>query len=384
VNSGNLFIQDKDFSVFCKPGFDVGVFSLNRSFGIFRPGSVSTIDLKIGDMAGLYNLNCAPGLSGTVTVIINGPATFLGVLSGTPSPLVVGDTLMFSIPDYATFGLNDILSFNVQIDTLAQLGDQVCFDVFVTPVAGDNNPSNNFYNHCFVIVNSYDPNDKQVSPFGLTDTSQYWLTYTVRFQNTGNAPAQHVYILDSLDQFLDETSIQLLDYSHEPFVQVIGKVVKFNFPNINLPDSVNNEPDSHGYVQFKVKRFGGLPIGTQIQNTAYIFFDFNPPIKTNTTTNVISVTNTVGANEQKSNVEMAVYPNPISTGSEIYIDIKMITPGQGVFRIFEIGGREVFSKSLNLTSGTNRIGLHDLAPGVYLSTLETFTSRVQRRLVVIN
>ena len=113
------------------------------------------------------------------------------------------------------------------------------------------------------------------------------------FQNTGNASAQHIYIVDTLDNNIDESSIQLLAYSHEPMVQVKGKAVRFNFANINLPDSVNDEPNSHGYVQYKVKRKGNLPVGTQIRNTAYIYFDFNAPVVTNTTVNTLTIPSSV-------------------------------------------------------------------------------------------
>jgi hypothetical protein len=63
--------------------------------------------------------------------------------------------------------------------------------------------------------------------------------------------------------------------------------VRFNFPNINLPDSTNNEPESHGYIQYKIKRNAGLSPGTAISNKASIYFDFNAPIVTNTVTNNI-------------------------------------------------------------------------------------------------
>ena len=79
----------------------------------------------------------------------------------------------------------------------------------------------------------------------------------------------------------------MLAYSHQPVTQIIGKVARFNFPNINLPDSVNDEPHSHGYVQYRVKLKQGLALGTVIQNTAYIVFDFNAPVVTNTVTNAL-------------------------------------------------------------------------------------------------
>ena len=64
-------------------------------------------------------------------------------------------------------------------------------------------------------------------------------------------------------------------------------LVKFNFPHINLPDSNSNEAASHGYVQYKIRAKDSLAIGSTIENTANIFFDFNPPIITNTTNNTV-------------------------------------------------------------------------------------------------
>jgi type IX secretion system substrate protein len=55
-----------------------------------------------------------------------------------------------------------------------------------------------------------------------------------------------------------------------------------------LPDSISNEPESHGYVIFEVEPLPALPNGTQITNDVGIYFDFNPPIYTNTVLNTIS------------------------------------------------------------------------------------------------
>ncbi|MEO0405496.1 MAG: hypothetical protein AAF193_11550, partial [Bacteroidota bacterium] len=53
--------------------------------------------------------------------------------------------------------------------------------------------------------------------------------------------------------------------------------------DIQLPDSTNNEPESHGLVSFKITPLPDLPVGTVLENTAYIYFDNNEPIITNTT-----------------------------------------------------------------------------------------------------
>ncbi|HZF99572.1 MAG TPA: PKD domain-containing protein, partial [Chitinophagales bacterium] len=93
--------------------------------------------------------------------------------------------------------------------------------------ATDINLSNNTATCQTAVVGSYDPNDKQVNPAGLgvnnavhpNDVDE--LTYRVRFQNTGTAPAYFITVLDTLDDsVLDVTSFQFLEHSHPCQVQI--------------------------------------------------------------------------------------------------------------------------------------------------------------------
>jgi len=139
------------------------------------------------------------------------------------------------------------------------------------------------------ITCSYDPNDKQAFPLGYTD--EHWLLqeteqeFLVRFQNTGNAPAQDVRIQDTIDINFDLSTFRLVANSHSVMTTINEetRVVDFFFQDIQLPDSVNNEPDSHGLVSYKVTPYEELPVGTELNNTAYIYFDNNDAIVTNTT-----------------------------------------------------------------------------------------------------
>ncbi|MBK9639641.1 MAG: hypothetical protein IPO63_18265 [Bacteroidetes bacterium] len=180
-------------------------------------------------------------------------------------------------------------NFYILIDTNAILGSQICFNVSISTKALEVNYYNNFLTQCFSVVGSYDPNDKSVYPASTLDISgDRWLTYTIRFQNTGTADAQHIYITDTLDLSLDFSTIALLSYSHQPILNFESSgILKFQYPNINLPDSNTNEPASHGYVQYKIRAKDSLTIGGIIENTANIFFDFNSPVITNTTNNTI-------------------------------------------------------------------------------------------------
>jgi uncharacterized repeat protein (TIGR01451 family) len=147
---------------------------------------------------------------------------------------------------------------------------------------------------CLPIIDSYDPNDKLVSPAGTTldhyTPTGSELKYTIRFQNTGTDTAYTVTILDTLSDKLDIASLQLGAASHKYSFNVSGKgkpVLKWTFNNINLPDSTRDQPGSNGFVQFSIKPKAGLAEKARIENFADIIFDYNDPVRTNTTTNVL-------------------------------------------------------------------------------------------------
>lgn len=278
--------NDMDFAIECKPGFDIGVTSILRSSGVFRPANFASVKILGGDLSNNFGLHCASGVNGEVKLLMSGPASFVSPLAGALTPTFSGDTLIYSIADFGTVDYHTSFGLYVQTDTTAQTLQQVCFEVWVTP-SGDNDSTNNHLTQCFNVLNSYDPNDKTVSPEYIEDANGEWLTYTVRFQNTGNAPANHIYILDTLSQFVDAATFELITYSHEPLTVLTGNAIRFNFAGINLPDSVSNEPGSHGYVQYRVKSLSGLANNTAVENTAYIYFDFNAPVVTNTASSLV-------------------------------------------------------------------------------------------------
>ncbi len=59
--------------------------------------------------------------------------------------------------------------------------------------------------------------------------------------------------------------------------------IKFTFDNILLPDSSADFEASQGFVSFRISQKAGVPLETNIENRAGIFFDFNAPVYTNTT-----------------------------------------------------------------------------------------------------
>lgn len=139
-----------------------------------------------------------------------------------------------------------------------------------------------------IVTCAYDPNDKAAEPEGyaepnfiLNDTE---IRYRIRFQNTGNAPATDVLLRDTLDVNLDLSTFQFEESTHDVVTTLDWdtREVTFLFENINLPDSTTSFDESIGAVFYSIQPLEELPAGTEITNTAHIFFDLNPAIVTNT------------------------------------------------------------------------------------------------------
>lgn len=145
---------------------------------------------------------------------------------------------------------------------------------------------------CSTNIGSYDPNDKQGFPLGY-GTDRYIkpntdLEYLIRFQNTGTDTAFTVVIRDTLSPWLDPATIRPGASSHPYTFAFYGdRNIKFTFDNILLPDSSTNLDASNGFVSFRIAPKSAVPLQTDILNSAAIFFDFNEPIITNTTTHRI-------------------------------------------------------------------------------------------------
>jgi hypothetical protein len=173
---------------------------------------------------------------------------------------------------------------------------------------------------CLPITDSYDPNDKLVRPTGTTPEhytpTGAALSYTVRFQNTGNDYAYQVVVVDTLAAALDLSTLQMGAVSHPYRFNVSGKgrpVLTWTFDDINLPDSTRDQAGSNGFIQFSIRPLAGLPEKTRVENYADIFFDYNPPIRTNTVFNrIYDVPPVVAAADRLE--AAAVVATPVITG----------------------------------------------------------------------
>jgi uncharacterized repeat protein (TIGR01451 family) len=277
----DTLFTNQDFGIKCL-GVDVGVQSIQ---GAFRPTRNRPVYIQAGDVSQQFDLGCANGKNGTVTTTISGSASYVAPLSGALTPSsIVGKTLTYIITDFGTIDPGIAFNIIVRTETNATVGSAICIKTIVSTSASDINSSNDTLEFCGTVVNSFDPNDKAAYPSEVT-TPGSWITYTIRFQNTGTDTAYDIFIRDTLSSYLDESTFTYLDGSLRPQISLSEKAVLFNFPNINLLDSFSNEPESHGWLQYKVKTVADLPYFAEINNTAFIYFDLNSPVVTNTTVN---------------------------------------------------------------------------------------------------
>lgn len=233
----------------------------------------------------------------------------------------------------------------------------------ITPL-NDIDLSNNVCSHSEVVVGSFDPNDKQARTTSGSDVS--WIpgqdstiTYTLRFQNTGTAPAQTVVVSDTLPGLLDLSTLRILGASHAYAVSLdSARVLRFTYDHIMLPDSGSNELASHGFAQFRINPVPDIAVASTIDNAADIFFDFNPPVRTNTSSLTVEGTTAVLGTDAKL---LSIYPNPAGD----VLMFRTVDPGNYSAYVVAMDGRVVL-KSPNVV---DRVRVQGLAPGVYVLRL---------------
>ncbi|BDS13660.1 DUF7619 domain-containing protein [Aureispira anguillae] len=230
---------------------------------------------------------------------------------------------------------------------------------------------------CQENIASYDPNDKAAQPEGY-GTDHYIeqniaIDYKIRFQNTGTDTAFNIVILDTLSNLVDIGSLQMGASSHAyNWAIEDGNVLKVSFPNILLVDSNANEPLSHGFFRYRIEQKNNNPLGAIIENQAAIYFDYNPPIYTNTTFHTIGenfVTSIVVSvdNIYEAEVEVSVFPNPFSEFTTLKVKGKEYQ--QLTLEVFDLAGRNM---TVNQRKFNNQVQLSkgNLPTGVYFYQLK--------------
>lgn len=294
------------------------------------------------------------------------------VVSTTPLPDSIDGDFYFwhyeNLPPFASGTINVVL----EMPGVDEIGTTLFFNsvVYMEDEFGTNQLFSDY--KYFPIINcAYDPNDKQVQPPGIQEEGFTLFgeefEYIIRFQNTGTDTAFTVRLADQLDDDLDWTTFRPIAASHEYQVTLTadGKV-EFLFENILLPDSTTNEIKSHGFAKYRISPLNNLAEETPIHNFADIFFDFNPPIETNTTLNTLVSELPVNTIEKNQNVTVQVFPNPFD--KSVNFSVGNIPTATAKLIVTNLYGKTIASHSITSNS-ILEISEEDWHSGIYFYQL---------------
>ena len=320
------------------------------------PGFVQTSWIVITNHSGYYP-------SGAIALSFAHEPIFTFVGSSVTPLSTTAGNVTWALP-----GLDPLASITIELQLLVPADPSLIGTDYsaTATVTSDNDTVTD--NNAFQVVGAYDPNDITARTTGGSSSSYFLPTdedivYTIRFQNTGNFPAQDIHILDTLSALLDMSRIGIIGASHAFTAAYLeDRTLRFDFPDIQLPDSANDEPNSHGYVAYRIKPVGSLAIGDVVANTAAIYFDLNPAVITNTS--LVTVEAAQGILSPATHA-VGLVPNPARSVVQVFRNGGPVPVKSAV--AIAADGRRMRVEATDLMRGT--IGVEHLATGMYLLDL---------------
>lgn len=319
-----------------------------------------------------YN-NGTTVMNGTVSLSFdNGKLSFS---NATPSPDTVGgSSLEWNFSNLLPFEMRSIaVTFSVFTPPTVEINDVLSFSAMVNPIASDVTPLDNTKVINQIVVSSFDPNDKTVMEGAFIEESQAneYLTYLTRFQNSGTANATFVIIKEIVDANLDWTTFTPLAESHNANIEIRnGNELTYTFPDINLPYEEIEPELSNGWMLYKIKLKSNFSIGDIASSSSDIYFDYNPPIITNTVTTQFAPLSVVENNLNN----FKIIPNPTTSLISIYIENEM----NANYEITCVNGKLL---SYGKVEQLKPIDVSQLTNGIYFVTIKTENHKSTHKLV---
>jgi hypothetical protein len=330
---------------------------------IIRPGVKGYFDIAA------VNDGCVPA-NGKLYIVMDKRLIYQ---TATPSPdKIVGDTIFWNFKNLKTETFWPRVIFITQ--KTVSIKDTVNLIITATIDTLETNIENNTKKYRLNVFNSYDPNIKSVYPYGEC-TERYVdknkpLTYTIQFQNTGNAAAINVAIEDGISgDLFDLSTLKVISQSHPNLLLEVfdSNKVKFRYDKINLPDSFFDEKGSHGYIMYEITPKQSLLNKTKLGGKADIYFDYNLPVSTNSIINTLidkvpecSQNVSIGKEIKKNGLK--IYPNP--THGILNLEIVNQSKERQEISIINLLGVSVFQETSNDNTLSLNIGF--LPRGIYM------------------
>lgn len=352
-----------------------------RNFCLLPNGDFRDVKISIMPLA-----PARPGFDATYKVIFlnKGTETVSGDISfdffGDKMDFVSSDitpatqsenNLTFDFQNLIPFEFREIiLTFNINAPTdtpPVNIGDWLSFLAEIE-IADDVYLDDNTFGFRQEVIGSFDPNDilclegRSIDPVMIGEE----LHYRIRFENTGNYPAERVVVAMPINmEEYDISSFQLLNTSHHVQARVLNNTAEFFFENIDLV------PNGEGYILFSIKSLESLQIGDSVMSYADIYFDYNYPITTNEELSIFEV---LGIKDLSSETKVEVYPNPVKNQLNIQSDDLIISVA-----IFDQSGRIIHTSLVNKIQTTQN--LSKISTGIYYLKLNTSKGTYYKKII---
>jgi len=316
------------------------------------------------------------------TVQFNFDDTVADLVTSSPTAtLQNGGTLLYSFDELQPYESRNVI-ITLQLQTPQQSpglhnGDVLHSTASITADNNEETPEDNSAILNQVVVGSYDPNDKIVTEGSTIDITKVgdYLHYMVRFQNTGTAAAETVIVKDLLPSTLDASTIQIIGASH-PYRSTLtqGHQLEFFFEGIQLPPSATDEVGSHGFVAFKIKPAASVGLGSVIENSAKIYFDFNAPVLTNTTSTTVALLGTSGYTK----AAFRMYPNPVDQMVTLESSDRSVLTS---LQIYNVVGQVVHTQRNEALSKLVTVDVSHLPSGTYFVELLSDMGKSTQKII---
>jgi hypothetical protein len=368
ISSAVTIYADKYFGLSCSTasGFDLAEFA--------------NVVCRVNEASALisvFNNYCTP-VSPVVTMSFSPKYSYV---SAVPLPAsVVGNTITWNVSTLAANTSGPALLYAAFSSPTGPRvpGDTVHSFYSAMPVTGDVDTTNNIDTLNSIIRGAYDPNDIAVSPAGYIPSGT-WLSYTVRFENTGNDTAHNIHVMDTLSGNLDISTMEIVGASARMDIAISKEggqnIFKFDFPNINLLDS-SYHGLCDGIFSFRMKVKDGLPDGTLIPHQVGIYFDDNAVVMTNNAQDTIGIPLPPPLQSvYYVNAGAEVYPNPAK-------DLLTISAAEGAYSTLTIAnyvGQALIQQAV--TGAYTPVSIKNLPAGVYIITLRGNSGTLVKKFV---
>ncbi len=343
------------------------------SAGPFRPGFISAYVV--------YYSNKGTTTLSPQLVLHKDPALSY-ITSTIPASVVSPDSIVMVLPQLLPLQ-SGTAQVTFKLDSTTSIGTLLMADTQLTPVANDAYPQNNADTLISTVGGSFDPNDITVDKVSISADSILnppYLTYLIRFQNTGTDTAFNVYVVNEIPLELDLSSFEMLGASHPYQLRLDASTRRliFDFPSVLLPDSTTNGPASHGFIFYRMRPPATLQPGDTIANSAAIYFDFNAPVLTNTAITIIQTPTGINTLSGSSR-ELLLFPNPVS--DMLHVKSPLLNSGRAQISVLDLSGRFLMKLQNSAREDVLTVNTAHLLPGVYMLELRSSSGVVRGKFM---